>query len=358
MLKRILVITGGVTAAIAGTVLILKTQQPASVPQKAIIGPTFGVLWQEAAGNPVIKPGDCFSWTCGGVSDPAIWQDPSGQLSVWFAAIGIQKINGSYSSNGPYIAKAAGPSSQLSKLTIAPDNPIIPIGQNGQWDKFVETPEVKLTGQVLTMWYLGYKEKGFVEPAIGQMTSTDLSGTAWSRPGKIIYQPAKDSWDHQLVSGPAVVKGPDGEWRLYYTGIGSQNGIGLLISKDGINWTPYEHNPVFAAQSGAWDDEILEQSVVYTKGQYYMWYSGWKGELKPDTVISIGLATSTDGINWTRNPNNPVLVPGSKGSWDDLRVLAPDVLVEPDGSLLMAAYGQSHNDIGKQAGYIGFWISK
>ncbi|MDE2312281.1 MAG: hypothetical protein KGJ93_04335, partial [Patescibacteria group bacterium] len=193
------------------------------------------------------------------------------------------------------------------------------------------------------------------EPALGQMTSTDLSGTAWNRPGKIIYQPAKDSWDHQLASGPTVVLGPDKIWRLYYTGIGSKNGIGLLTSQDGKAWTAYGQNPVFQAAPGEWDDEILEQAVVYARGQYYMWYSGWKGELKPDTSISIGLATSPDGIHWTRYQKNPVIKPGPPGSWDDLRVLAPDVIVEPDGSLLMAAYGQSRKDIGQAAGFIGFW---
>ena len=105
-------------------------------------------------------------------------------------------------------------------------------------------------------------------------------------------------------------------------------------------------------------DEILEQAVVYANGQYYLWYSGWRGELKPDTAISIGLATSPDGTHWTRHAQNPVITPGAPGSWNDLRVLAPDVVVLADGSLLMAAYGQAKKNIGREAGYIGFWSSR
>lgn len=89
-----------------------------------------------------------------------------------------------------------------------------------------------------------------------------------------------------------------------------------------------------------------------------MWYSGFRSALTKDTAIAIGLATSDDGVHWTRQADNPILRPGAKGRWNDMRVLAPDVLVQPDGSLLMAAYGMSREDIGKSAGSIGLWRSR
>ena len=54
---------------------------------------------------------------------------------------------------------------------------------------------------------------------------------------------------------------------------------------------------------------------------------------------------------------NPVLRPGPPGTWNDHGVLAADVLVERDGSLLMAAYGQSDEDVVKNrsSGSIGLW---
>jgi predicted GH43/DUF377 family glycosyl hydrolase len=213
------------------------------------------------------------------------------------------------------------------------------------------------------MWFLGYAKPGFTDSAIGQMTATDGTGTSWSHPDNPIYRPTPGAWDSTLVTGPTVVQGPDGLWRLYYAAIGTsngriRNGIGLLTSRDGMHWLPDPNNPLFERVPDAWDDEILEQAVVYANGQYYLWYSGWRGELKPDTAISIGLATSPDGTHWTRYAQNPVITPGAPGSWNDLRVLAPDVVVAADGSLLMAAYGQSKKDIGKAAGHIGFWSSR
>jgi hypothetical protein len=132
----------------------------------------------------------------------------------------------------------------------------------------------------------------------------------------------------------------------------------LLTSRDGEHWIPYAGNPVLEPQPGAWDEQILEQATAYLSGRYWLWYSGYRNPLAPTISIAIGVATSQDGIHWTKHPANPVIKPGPSGAWNDLSVLAPDVIEETDGSLLMAAYGSSHKDIGRQAGFIGFWRSR
>ena len=64
------------------------------------------------------------------------------------------------------------------------------------------------------MWYLGYADRsgptGFLRPALGQMVSEDAEGTRWRRPAAPIYRPPSSAWDGLLVSGPTVVRGPDG----------------------------------------------------------------------------------------------------------------------------------------------------
>jgi predicted GH43/DUF377 family glycosyl hydrolase len=62
-------------------------------------------------------------------------------------------------------------------------------------------------------------------------------------------------------------------------------------------------NPVLTPEAGAWDSQhVLNPGVVYRNGQFDMLYRADGGG--PD---AIGLATSTDGLNFTHNPNNPVL---------------------------------------------------
>ncbi|MDE2019226.1 MAG: hypothetical protein KGJ13_02655 [Patescibacteria group bacterium] len=330
---------------------------PAKTPPIAPTNSMLGAAWQAVPQNPVITGGSCFSWRCAGVTDPALIQNQDGTAAIWFTTIGIYDVGGQYASSGPYLGRAVGSISPFETFAVSPDQPVTSVGATGTWDRYIETPSVRRLNGSLAMWYLGYAESGFKSPALGEMHAADSAGTAWILPPDPIYRPQPGNWDGTLVTGPTVVRGPDGLWRLYYSGIGTKNGIGLLTSPDGTHWKASAANPVFLNEPGKWDDEILEQAVIYARGQYWMWYSGWRGTLQPSTPISIGLATSSDGIHWSRYAGNPVIVPGPPGSWDDLRVLAPDVIVRPDGSFLMAAYGSSRADEGRSAGSIGLWES-
>lgn len=324
----------------------------------------LGIDWKEVYGDPLLSPGSCLSWRCAGVSDPAIARGENGRLKIWFTAIGLRSKGTSFEAVGPVIGTATGDAA-LARVDVAPESAIIGVGAEGAWDRFIETPTVRrsIDGSGWTMWYAGYAARSdsaanpFVGIALGQMNSVDADGEVWTRSAAPIYRAARGAWDERLVTGPTVVRGPDGVWRLYYSGAGKKEGVGLLTSRDGQHWTPYARNPVLEPQPGAWDEQILEQAVAYVGGRYWLWYSAYRNPLGPTTAIAIGVATSPDGMHWTKHPGNPVIVPGPRGTWDDLRVLAPDVIEEPDGSLLMAAYGSSGKDIGRQAGFIGFWRS-
>jgi len=81
-----------------------------------------------------------------------------------------------------------------------------------------------------------------------------------------------------------------------------------------IHWTKHPDNPVMVpGLAGEWDEELLYPgypgSVIYYDSTYHMWPTGnW---------ISIGHATSPDGVTWTKDINSPVLVGGSDGDWDE-----------------------------------------
>ena len=319
---------------------------------------------EEVAGNPLLTRGSCLSWRCAGVGDPTIARAADGLLKVWFTAMGVRLGWTGLEALGPVVGMATGNSS-LAKVDVSPESAIIGVGSDGAWDRYVETPTVRrsATGLGWTMWYAGYAARGgaanpFIGIALGQANSADQEGKLWKRSATPIYRASSGAWDERLVSGPTVLRGPDGLWRLYYSGAGTKQGVGLLTSRDGEHWIPHAGNPVLEPQPGAWDEQILEQAVAYLSGRYWLWYSGYRNPLAPTTSIAIGVATSQDGIHWTKHPANPVIKPGPSGAWNDLSVLAPDVIEETDGSLLMAAYGSSHKDIGRQAGFIGFWRSR
>jgi hypothetical protein len=83
---------------------------------------------------------------------------------------------------------------------------------------------------------------------------------------------------------------------------------------------------------GSWDDASLHSpTVLYDESMYHMWYGGVNG---PNSRI--GYANSTDGINWTKNPGNPVLDLGLSGSWDDIMVYPRTVF--SDGTVYHMLY--------------------
>ena len=101
------------------------------------------------------------------------------------------------------------------------------------------------------------------------------------------------------------------------------------------HWKPIPENPVFAGTGrDTWDRKIRERGYILVRddGTYDLWYTGYAGD-RPATM-SLGHATSRDGIQWTRDPGNPVFAE----SWvEDMCV------VHQDGTYFMVAEGK--NDV-------------
>lgn len=122
---------------------------------------------------------------------------------------------------------------------------------------------------------------------------------------------------------------------IYFAAVGGDGHIreGLAISKDGVNFKHYGM-VLDVAEEGEWDDwKAHDVDVLYSEndGLYRMWYNG---NLLPDNPGKIGLATSTDGKVWTKYGTGPVFDVGVPGSWDDTGVQYPSVL-EEDGIFYM-----------------------
>lgn len=140
-------------------------------------------------------------------------------------------------------------------------------------------------------------------------------------------------WDGTLIGLPNVLwDGDAGLYRMYYTGAGglSNLAIGLATSPDGVTWTRYPGNPVLVADSQPWEGDVVEEPFVRAEGgSYKMWYDNW---------TSIGYATSPDGVTWTKHPT-PVLEPNPNPlAWDSKMVRAPSV-VKVSGQYVMAYTG-------------------
>jgi predicted GH43/DUF377 family glycosyl hydrolase len=103
--------------------------------------------------------------------------------------------------------------------------------------------------------------------------------------------------------------------------------IGLATLPDGSTWTKYPQNPIMSGTPGQWDGgSVNDEWVLYESGQYKMWYGGQTIVDGNVTAYQIGYATSPDGIHWTKYAGNPVLTQGPSGTWDDRYVHIPTVI--------------------------------
>lgn len=100
--------------------------------------------------------------------------------------------------------------------------------------------------------------------------------------------------------------------------IHSENGSAPFPDKL-VHFAPYSVNPVFSGTNDdTWDEKIRERGYILKEQDgYHLWYTGYRKNMDKE-MMSLGYATSADGINWTRHPDNPVFT----GSWvEDMMVI-------------------------------------
>jgi predicted GH43/DUF377 family glycosyl hydrolase len=131
-------------------------------------------------------------------------------------------------------------------------------------------------------------------------------------------------------------------YHAWFTGIGDHHvftGIGHATSPDGIHWTMDPANPVIVRGSdGEWDDGYaLGGAVILDDIGFHMWYTGGGADGE-----KIGYATSPDGSVWTKHQENPVMEHGPQGSWDSV-VLGVGAVIVVDDTYRMWFYGATEN---------------
>ncbi len=85
------------------------------------------------------------------------------------------------------------------------------------------------------------------------------------------------------------------------------------------SFTALSEKPVFEGAPGQWDALVRERGwIVVDKGVWNLYYTGYDA---PEGIRRLGLATSPDGLTWTRHPDNPLV----KDEWIE------DMMIVKDG---------------------------
>jgi predicted GH43/DUF377 family glycosyl hydrolase len=292
--------------------------------------------WTKYADNPVMQPGSSTSWDKETVCLGSVIYYGN-KYHMWYT--GGSSINLTY-------RWRIGHATSDDGITWIKDinNPVLKEDTPGKWDEhFVHTPKVMVINGTFHMWYTGHKNKFSIgNEKIGHATSPD--GSIWTKDANnpVLTVGSSGSWENSWISVGAVLF-DNTKYHMWYSGGDTITGIvkiGHATSTDGLTWTKDPSNPVLSqGSSSSWDYPRVELPAVLFDGAVYnMWYSGgssifnWK----------IGHATSANGVNWTKDPSNPVLSKGQAGAWDSKSVATMSV-IENSGKYKMWYFGSKLN---------------
>jgi hypothetical protein len=276
------------------------------------------------------------TWNFAGIGDPCVIYDTdAGLYKMWLSAAGVVAPDPVVRVRTAYLTSPDG-----ITWTENAANPVFDVGPGGtDWDRGgVETVTVLKDGATYMLWYGGYEVR--VSPPdtmkIGLATSSD--GVTWTRSGTspVLDKGAPGSWEDGWIESPSVVK-VAGTYYMLYSGMsmGSAYGIGLATSSDGIAWTKDAGNPVFLHEpANEWENGLVyAPALCYDGSQFVMYYVGVNAVSFLD-ALRIGMATSPDCVTWTRSAANPVLDLPAPGNWDEHGAFVPTVLSK-DGTWMM-----------------------
>ncbi len=224
----------------------------------------------------------------------------------------------------PHAAQAVRPAETSGGWLKHPANPVL----GGKYGTCFDISVLK-EEKVWRMW-VSWRPK----QSVALVESQD--GIHWSEPPRIVLPPRKETGWEDDINRPVVLK-REGSYHMWYTGQAKgRSAIGYATSADGVVWERKADRPVLAAEQ-PWEKVAVMCPHVIWDGPgrlFRMWYSGGD-QYEPD---AIGYATSSDGLNWTRHPANPVFRPDPAAAWEKHKVTACQVL-QKDGWHLMFYIG-------------------
>ncbi|WP_338246648.1 family 43 glycosylhydrolase [Dictyobacter halimunensis] len=148
-------------------------------------------------------------------------------------------------------------------------------------------------------------------------------GIHWSEPVIVLGPETSSGWEDDM-NRPCVVKRGH-TYHMWYTGQArGQSWIGHAVSTDGKNWTRTSNQPVLSPELPWEKIAVMCPHVIWDEaaGLYKMWYSGGE-QYEPD---AIGYATSPDGQTWTRHADTPIFYADPTERWEQYKVTACQVI--------------------------------
>ena len=223
-------------------------------------------------------------------------------------------------------------------------SPVLTHGGSGTWEELtIFLPYSFIHEGTFYLFYSGLDNNWI--SAIGMATSADgLIYTKYA--GNPVLTTSSSGFDSYNVTQGIVIEGQN-EWIMYYNGreipgYGPGPSVGRATAPDPTGpWSRMDTPVLTTGSPGEWDCEYISPTNVFsldTGGFIMFFYAG----IEFNSGMSIGMATSVDGLVWNKynDPStilppyadsDPVLKPGDPGDWDENRVWLSSALKKPWG---------------------------
>ncbi|RZU76875.1 glycosyl hydrolase family 43 [Micromonospora kangleipakensis] len=177
------------------------------------------------------------------------------------------------------------------------------------------------TGGEIRAYYIKNKPDGTFATALA--TSTD--GVNWSDHGIVLDTGPSGSWDDRIASFPGVAY-VNGTFYLVYEGAGfspaNPGDIGLATSTDGVTFTKVGR--ILTHNPSGWESaNIGTPNLWYENSTWHLYYHRYDG-----TDVRVGFASGTSLTSLSKSGSNPVLSTGPGGSWDAGTIGKRDIVKE------------------------------
>jgi predicted GH43/DUF377 family glycosyl hydrolase len=215
------------------------------------------------------------------------------------------------------------------------DVPVMDDMASGGWHyNYTGDPWVFEDGGKYYMYFSGDSSAGAFKA--GYATSDNLID--WTEYGSNpVIQGTGSGWDSAYAIKPSIIK----IGSTYYAYVEAQNGssvrgIGYFTAPSAEGpWTSGAQIVAAGSEPGGHTTASLEAPAVYKNGStYYLYYSGQLAA--PDYRWFVFYATSSDGVNWTRQ--GVAIAAGSAGTWD-VGGVAPGRIIRVGNYYVMGANG-------------------
>lgn len=212
-------------------------------------------------------------------------------------------------------------------------------------EKGVVAPCALVINNKVHLFYQRSKAGGR-EDAICHAVSDD--GLNFSRnPTNPIFSPTGNwTYGRAIDADVAFFKGKyflyfatrDKDYRVQMVGVATAPANTNFNRED---WTQAVDGPILYPEL-SWEKTCIEApSVMVRDNKMYMFYAGAFGNPGPQ---QIGVAESSDGLNWERMFEEPFMPHGGPGDWNETESGHPHIFVDEDGRTYL--FYQGNNDRG------------